>query len=224
MYRLIWLLLGQHSSVTSTKSQSTTHWYTARSSTDVGQYINHGIIVILLVNYQSTIGNYYYNWWYIGQLSVLFQLIVRENWPPAHWYRLSTVNKWASTNTFTVMTVTYNITRSTLEWQVIDISVIIWSSNDQHIDQYIDQGNLCEYLIFHWYYSPLKQCQPTNISVDILSSILLMYQLIYSAKCQWSISELSVYHQLYGPMYILVTISTKYQLLWHWLLVGGLVI
>ena len=167
MYRSIWLLLDRHSTVTSTESQSMTHWHTARSSTDVDRYIDHGIIVILLVNY-------YYNWWYIGQLSVLFQLIVRENWPLTHWYRLSTVNNWASTGTFTVMTVTYNITRSTLEWLVIDLSVIIWSSNDQHIDRYIDQGNLYGISDIP---SILQSIMSANQSVDLLSSILLMYQL-----------------------------------------------
>ena len=46
-----------------------------------------------------------------------------------------------------------------------------------------------------------------------------LYQLIYSAKCQWSIGEVSVYHPLYRPMYMLVTILTKCRS-WHWLLVS----
>ena len=50
------------------------------------------------------------------------------------------------------------------------ISVIIWLSNDQHIDQYINQGTLYENMILHRYDGPMKQCWPTSILVDILSN------------------------------------------------------
>ena len=72
---------------------------------------------------------------------------------------------------------------------------------------------------------------PTNISVEhplmmsansstIIGGFSVNYWsviYIHSAKCSWSIDELSLCHWLYWLIYIMVTISTEYRP-WHWLL------